>query len=306
MAQTFDRDPSMTDGSMVVAFFNNEKDAYAAVSELREAGFTSDQIGLATRDSSNAEMTTTDVTNSVSSEQGGEHDRSFWQNVKDFFTGEEHSDSGEFRQSLGGMNFNEDRSDYYYRGIGQGGALVSVRAGSGRQEEARRILQSSGGDLRDSGFERQERMASSNERGNVRNIADQDYRVQLRGEMLQAHKERVNRGEVRLRKEVVSENRSIEVPVTREELVIERTEASGGTPTGAIGSDKEIRVPLSEERVTVEKTPIVTGEVKVGKRQVQDTKTISDTVRHEEARIDKDGDIDVDDTAVRDRNRKIA
>src|SRR3954465_6903215 len=99
MAQTVDRNASMTDGS-IVAFFNNEDDAYRAVTELREAGFTSDQIGLATRDSSNAEMTTTDVTNSVSSKDSGEHDRSFWQNVKDFFTGEEHSDSGEFRQSL--------------------------------------------------------------------------------------------------------------------------------------------------------------------------------------------------------------
>jgi uncharacterized protein (TIGR02271 family) len=196
------------------------------------------------------------------------------------------------------MEISDQQSDYYARGISEGGALVTVRA-SGRAEEARRILQECGADLRESGFERQP-VASTNA------AADRDYRVQLRGEMLQAHKERVNRGELRLRKEVVSENRSIEVPVTREELVIERTDASGATPTGEIGSDKEIRVPLAEEKVTVEKKPIVTGEVHVGKRQVQDTQTVSDNVRHEEVKLDKEGDVNVNEDALRDRKDRAA
>ena len=290
MAQDLTRDSSMRDGSVIVGFFNNQRDAHEAVSELRDAGFTSDQIGLASR-GGDAAITQRD-------QHDGE-DRSFWQKTKDFFTGEEHeTNSDEFRQSLGGMEMNDDRSDFYSRGIGEGGALVSVRA-SGREDEARRILQEYGADLRESGFEA--RAAS-----NTRNVADQDYHVQLRGEMLQAHKERVNRGEVRLRKEVVSENRSIQVPVTREELVIERTDVSGGTPTGEIGSDQEIRVPLSEERVTVEKTPIVTGEVKVGKRQVQDTRTVSDNVRHEEVRVEKEGDVNVDEAALRNRKDRAA
>jgi uncharacterized protein (TIGR02271 family) len=279
----------MRDGSAIVGFFSNQDDAYAAVSELRDAGFTSDQIGLAIR-GGEAE---------TGIQQGTKHDsedRSFWQKTKDFFIGEEHeAGSDEFRQSLGGMDFNADRSDYYSRGIGQGGALVTVRA-SGRSEEASRILEECGADLRDGGFERKP-VADANE------IADRDYRVQLRGEMLQAHKDRVNRGEVRLRKEVVSENQSIQVPVTREELVVERVEASGTTPTGEIGSDQEIRVPLSEERVTVQKTPVVTGEVKVGKRQVQDTRTVSDNVRHEEVRLEKEGDVNVNEDALRDKKK---
>src|SRR5947208_15842521 len=81
--------------------------------------------------------------------------------------------------------------------------------------------------------------------------------------MLRTYKERVQRGEVRLRKEVVTESQSIQVPVTREELVIERTPGSGQV-TGEIGRDEEIRVPLSEERVRVEKQPVVNEEVRVG------------------------------------------
>jgi uncharacterized protein (TIGR02271 family) len=106
-------------------------------------------------------------------------------------------------------------------------------------------------------------------------------------------KERVPRGEVRLRKEVVTENQNIEVPVTREELVIERVPVenreAGGAQVGA--GEREIRVPLTEERVNVEKKPVVTEEVRVAKRQVQDTKRVTDTVQHEELRSDQDGDV---------------
>ena len=113
--------------------------------------------------------------------------------------------------------------------------------------------------------------------------------------MLRTHKERVQRGEVRLRKEVVTENQTINVPVTREELVIERNRPTGETAAaGEFGADQEIRVPLNEERVKVEKKPIVNEEVRVGKRQVQDSRQVTGEVRHEELRVDRDGDVEVE------------
>ena len=75
---------------------------------------------------------------------------------------------------------------------------------------------------------------------------------------------------------------------------MERVPASGAAATGEIGTDQEIRVPLSEERVRTEKQPVVTHEVRVGKRTVQNTETVSDNVRHEELRADKDGDVEID------------
>ena len=98
-------------------------------------------------------------------------------------------------------------------------------------------------------------------------------------------------GEVRLRKEVVTEQRNVEVPVTREEVVIERHAATGDElAEGAIGEGEEVRIPLMEEEVRVEKTPVVREEVSIRKRQVQDTERISETVRREEARIEGQGD----------------
>jgi uncharacterized protein (TIGR02271 family) len=84
-------------------------------------------------------------------------------------------------------------------------------------------------------------------------------RVQLFGEVLRVHKERISRGEVRVRKDVITENQTIEVPVMREELVLERVQVSGETPASSanIGGSQEIRIPLSEEKVRVEKQAVV-------------------------------------------------
>ena len=262
----------------IVAFFSKRNDAYDAIDQLRNAGFTSSEIGLMTGseyDSSDAGA-------------GAKTNESFWQKVKDFFSGEPHDEAYDtdydYRETSSDLNWSDERADYYYNGINSGGALVSVTGP--RTAEAGTILQKAGGDLRESGFEKWS--------GSSRASADSDRRIQLRGEILRTYKDRVQRGEVRLRKDVITETQHVEVPVTREELVIERTPASGQRATGEIGKDEEIRVPLSEERVRTEKQPVVTEEVRVGKRAVQSTENVSDNVRHEELRVDKDGDVDVD------------
>jgi uncharacterized protein (TIGR02271 family) len=115
--------------------------------------------------------------------------------------------------------------------------------------------------------------------------------IELREEELRAEKQRVEAGEVRLRKEVVEENKTIEVPVTHEEVVVEKHSVGGRRPAdGEIGDDEEIRIPVMEEEVRVEKTPVVREEVSLKKRQVQDTEQVSETVKREEAWIDSTGD----------------
>ena len=116
--------------------------------------------------------------------------------------------------------------------------------------------------------------------------ADGAERIQLREEELQAHKQSVETGAVRVRKEVVTEHRTIEVPVQREEIVIER-QAPTGEPI------EEIRIPVSEEQVTVEKRPVVKEEVTVGKRVVQGTERVGGEVRKEVVRVEREGDVDI-------------
>lgn len=279
-------DISATD-RRVIAFFRNKDDAYRAINKLKDAGFDSSQIGL---------MGSDYRTGTVAGQQEVHEHESLWGKLKNFFTGQSDEDI-DYRDSASAMNWDQNRADYYYHGLTEGGALVSVTGT--RSAEARTILQAAGGDLRETGFET---LAG---RSDARvNPQEQDYRIQLRGEILRTYKERVQRGEVRLRKEVVTEQRTVEVPVTREELVVEKVPVSGEQqPAGEIGSDQEIRVPLSEERVRVEKKPVVTEEVRVGKRAAQDTERVSDDVRHEELHVDKEGDANVQ-TDVRTGKRK--
>src|SRR5579859_2740101 len=119
-------------------------------------------------------------------------------------------------------------------------------------------------------------------------VNESGHTMQLRQEELQARKTPVQTGSVHLGKDVVEEHRSIDVPVTREEVFVERHPVDR-RPADQPISDSEgetIRVPITEERVEVEKQPVVYEEVGVGKRISQETQRVSDTVRREELRMD--------------------
>ncbi len=119
---------------------------------------------------------------------------------------------------------------------------------------------------------------------------------QVKEERLHAEKRPVETGEVNVRKEIHSETKTMEVPVQREEVIIERTPVHGRAATEDIATGREgeqIRVPVREEQVNVTKEPVVTEEVKVGKRVVQDTEHVSGEVRKEEVKVDQTGDVDV-------------
>ena len=115
-------------------------------------------------------------------------------------------------------------------------------------------------------------------------------RMELREEELRVRTEEVTAGEVEVRKDVVSEVQRIEVPLRQERVVIERRPVAGHVPAeSGIGTDEVIRVPLVAEQVRVEKQPVVTEEVEVAPRQVEETRHISEEVRREELRVEREG-----------------
>jgi uncharacterized protein (TIGR02271 family) len=294
----------------IYAFFKNRSDALAAISDLKDAGFSSGQIGLAMADDPSLTSTESVRTEDASSPTGGERglasrgktdDRSAWDKIKDFFAGEHETYIGDEKahESTYG-NISSERAHYYNSGIAAGGAVLTVSAPADRLEEAREILADHDADVRTSGFETSGIASSDSSTGAGTSVADtNERRIQLRGEMLRAVKQRVEKGEIRLRKDIVTENQTISVPVTREEVVVERVSAGEAEPlSGSIGEEGEIRVPVSEERVSVVKEPVVTGEVRVHKRDVQDNQQVTDTVRHEEVRVEKEGSVDVNDQST--------
>lgn len=123
---------------------------------------------------------------------------------------------------------------------------------------------------------------------------DASQKIQVREEELHVNKTPVETGEVKVRKEVHTEQRTIQVPVKKEEVVIERHAVSGGhSAAGNIGSTEEIRIPVREEQVHVDKSAVVKEEVTVGKRQVQETEQVTENVKKEEVRVEKAGDVDI-------------
>ncbi|WP_151733090.1 YsnF/AvaK domain-containing protein [Paenibacillus tengchongensis] len=139
----------------------------------------------------------------------------------------------------------------------------------------------------------------------VNDLEEDERKLRLREEQLDVSKNRVQTGEVNVRKEIVEEQKTINVPVSHEEIVIERRPVSGDTAAGTIGQEETIRIPVSEEKVEVSKNTVVTGEVDIHKREVQSTEQVKDTVKREEARVDKSGDVKVnaDGELLRDHSR---
>jgi len=101
-------------------------------------------------------------------------------------------------------------------------------------------------------------------------------------------------GRARLRKYVVTENATETVPVSREEIRVERepiTDANvGAAMDGPAISEEEHEVTLHAERPVVETEAVPVERVRLGKETVTDTETVSADLRKEQ--IDVDGAAD--------------
>lgn len=110
-------------------------------------------------------------------------------------------------------------------------------------------------------------------------------------------------GRARLRKYVVTENVTKTVPVSREEVRIERepiTDANRGDATdGPDISDEEHEVVLHEDEVVVDKQTVAKERVRMGKETVTEDQQVSEQVRKEQ--IATEGLEDAEGTGRRNR-----
>lgn len=262
------------DRATVVGVFTDDTQAQQAIEALRQAGFSNDQITYSGHGTSS----------------GG-----FLAGLKSFFSGEEASTGGAY-QDLLGMGMAEEDARAYAREYEAGRSIVAVAGG--RAQEASALLSQYGGYGPGRGTSRTAGQTTADATG-----TDEARRLKLREEQLQVYKQPVQTGEVGIRKEVVSEQQTIDVPVTHEEVYIERRAGSGQVSDTPIGEGETLRVPVSAEQVQTSKQTVETGEVALGKRAVQETQQVSDTVRHEEARVERQGDVNIkgDNTDVQDK-----
>jgi len=123
-------------------------------------------------------------------------------------------------------------------------------------------------------------------------VADTDtIRVPIHEEELTATTRQRELGEVRVEKDVVAEERVLEVPVTEERVRVERHAVDRPVAAGETAFEEGvIEVPVRGEEVQLQKQVRVSEEVEIGKEAVQRTEQVRGTVRREEVHVEEVSD----------------
>jgi uncharacterized protein (TIGR02271 family) len=123
-------------------------------------------------------------------------------------------------------------------------------------------------------------------------LKDKDaIRLPLAEERLDVGKRQVELGDVEIRKQVDTEQVSVPVELTHDEVRVETVDVPDRPVTAAEGAafqEGTIRMPLHGEEAVVRKEAVVTGEVVIEKELLAERETISDTVRREQASVEHD------------------
>ncbi|MEJ7811788.1 MAG: PRC and DUF2382 domain-containing protein [Gemmatimonadaceae bacterium] len=115
-----------------------------------------------------------------------------------------------------------------------------------------------------------------------------EQRLTLSEEQLDISKRQVQAGEVEVRKTVETEHVTEQVPLTHEEVTVERRPMSdqGMAADARIGDNQEIRVPVMREEAVVQKRGVVREEIVIRKQMRTENKTVEADVRRERLDID--------------------
>ncbi len=278
------------DEAVVIGLFPYASDARRALHALHEQHFSSDQIVAAFREpgSSRAEA----------SLRMRESDKWFSQ-LREIYRGNDRGVNRRGIEQLGSeaattgfeammaqIDLSPREAVILDHDLDRGAAIVTVKAGA-RNREARALLEQRGARIVRGRHDTESPTATEPEPATIVHStpfqpaqpAAPDH-IQLFGEVLRVRKEKVS-GDVQVRKEAVTHMETVQVPVTREHLVVEHSDARG-----SVDAEHAIRVPLSEERVHIDKDTVLREEYKVGKREITHNESVTDTVRRERLLID--------------------
>ncbi len=256
--------------------YPTSQEAFAVVERLQAEGYKKDAIRLVSNtttkntfmDQPDMDITTDDNYTQTTNHRTDD-DRSMWEKIKDAFSAEDYEENNSIHS--------EDDVLYNYQDDIANGNIVVVVDGDPYNKM----------------------MDNDIDTLNTPNTMTNDEEtIKLQEERLDVDTEKVQTGEVNVSKRVIEETKTIEVPVEHEEIVIKRHKVTDGSYSDGDMTDEEIVIPVSEEQIHVTKEPVVTEEVTIGKKIVEETKHVSETVRKEDLDVTTDGDIDVHDDKI--------
>lgn len=267
----------------VYGSYASASQARRAVDELLGQGYTNDEIKVISNEGIGGDL-------EYMHDEERYDDRSLWEKIKDAFTFDEY-DEDYWDRDLD----NEERTvlKEYKTNLQAGETIVLVEDKAGMNREGYTgEYDSTGAYDRSTDYDR--------------DLGDEERTIDLKKEKLRVDKEEVEAGEVGVRKVVREETQTIEVPVEKEEIVIERRPAGdkkvrdGETiDSDSFEEGEEIHIPIKEERVHVSKETVVDDEVVIRKDKHTEDQTVSEKVRHEDIEVEGDARVE-DETLDRD------
>ena len=180
------------------------------------------------------------------------------------------------------LNYNDDRTAGTDRDRTTAAAGTAGVAGTAAADR----------DVADRDVADRDRDAVDQDRRDVAATAGDEASVVRHEERLNVGTQEREAGHARLRKYVVTDHETVDVPVEREEVTVERTpinDTNARVDNGTIG-EEEVDVTLYEERPVVQKETVAVEEVGLNKQTVQETQRVEADVRKEQVDVETDVD----------------
>lgn len=262
-----------------VGTFQSENQVLNKIDELKAQGYKEEDIYVVTNNTDSLTIVRRQTDVDLRPSDGNWLDR-----FTAFLSGDE-----PVRAAFTNMGFTEEESSRYYNEVKNGNILLYVDREYGNlfYDSQTEIINGTPDPNLGSNL-----ITNRSDTTGVIGNPNQEERIRLHEERLKVDKERVQAGEVNVDKHVIEDEQTVEVPVSREEVYIERRAVNDETAADEVFDDGEnLHIPIMKERLEVTKRPVVSEEIIVGKRRVQDTETVRETVRREEAEIDGTDDV---------------
>jgi uncharacterized protein (TIGR02271 family) len=185
--------------------------------------------------------------------------------------------------ALANLGVPDEHAHYYAEGVRRGGTLITVRAETDEATScAQRIMQQHGAiDIEERGAHwRSQGWSGKFGEGEVLPVVKEELAV---------GKRKVSKGGVRVYSHVVEKPVKETVNLREEHARVERRPVDRPASDDAF-RERTIEVKESAEEPVVEKRKRVVEEVRVGKESTQREKTVRDTVRSTDVRVEHEGE----------------
>lgn len=268
--------------------FQNENDVIVRVNELKSKGIQENKVTVITDKKPESSILADRLSVNYKEAKG-----SFGDKVSALFSGDDPEE-----KALEDLNLNQKETDRYVDELKSGKILLFVHPSA--QQKLQADVSATNSDTLRAQEKNTTPGNNTTQTGNTafadlnsgktgQPNASQTEQMELHEEVVDVDTNTVKSGEVNIDKRTVTDQEEFEVPVTKQEVSIERRPVNKvserGKTAGAYTEKDEIHVPVFEEKVDVDKKDVIKEEIVVNKKDVKENVHVRENVKREEVEI---------------------